>query len=266
MHSIAVVNMKGGVAKTTTAIHLAAGFAARGRRVLLVDTDPQGTVAHTLRIHPTRTLTDLLAGVDPRTIVVSDVRPGLDLIAATPAAFALEAQLAGAVQRETLLARALAPLSSYDLLVLDTSPAMSLLTLNALLCATGLVVPIGMDPMSIIGARQTLDGVEQLRALWPSRPLPVLAVVPTGVNSSTHATRAAVDAIAADPRLGSHVAGHGIRQCLDLTYATAEGRTIWEYAPRSRAADDYTALVDRLATTLEAKDAPAHAAKNQAVV
>ncbi len=243
MRRIAVVNMKGGVGKTTTAIHLAAGLAAGSLRVLLVETDPQGTIGNTLRLKPARTLTDLMLGGDSAAAVLSGVRPNLDVICATPAAFALETQLAGAMQRETLMSRALRPLSQYDVVVFDTSPAMGLLTYNALLCATELVVPIGMEPMALIGARQTLDGIEQLRSLWPDHPIRLRAVVPTGVNASTHATRATLEALDADPRMRHHVFKPGIRQCMDLTYATAQGQTIWEYAPRSRAAEDYSHLV-----------------------
>jgi chromosome partitioning protein len=246
MRTLAVVNMKGGVGKTTTAVHLAAGFAQRGARVLLVDGDPQGTVAHTLRIGHERSLVDLLRGAPAASVVVDGVRPNLDVIVSTPAAFALESELAGAMQRETLLDRALRPLSSYDIRVLDTSPAMSLLTYNALLAAGELVLPVGMELMALIGARQTLDGVDAIRHLWPERDLRIASVLPTGVNPTTHATRATLSALAADPRLAPFVFARGIRQCLDLTYATAEGQTIWEYAPRSRAAEDFTALLDLL--------------------
>ena len=245
MQKLAVVNMKGGVGKTATAIHLAAGFAGRGARVLLVDADPQGTVAHVLRARPNGTLTDLLLhGADPNAVVTAGIRPNLDIIAATPAAFALDAQLAGVIQRETVLRRALARLSGYDTVIVDTSPAMSLLTYNALLYATGMVLPVAMESMAVVGARQTLDGVEQIRSLWPEHPLQLLAVVPTCVNVSTHASRATLEALDNDPRMRAFVFRPGIRQCLDLTYATAAGQTIWEYAPRSRAAADYTALVD----------------------
>ena len=197
-----------------------------------------------------------------------DVRPNLDIIAATPAAFALESQLAGEVQRETRLARALRPLTGYDALVLDTSPAMSLLTYNALLCATELILPIGMEPMAIVGARQTLDGVEQIGELWPDRPLRLRAVVPTGVNASTHATRSTLETLDRDRRLSPCLFARGIRQCLDLTYATAQGQTIWEYAPRSRAAEDYTALVDLLWVEESNADRAADAAmsKSRAIV
>ncbi len=244
MRQIAVVNMKGGTAKTTTAIHVAAGLAMRGRRVLLIDTDPQGNVGHALGIHPACTLREMMLGDAPLDAVIQrEARPNLDVITATPAAFSLEQQLAGATQRETLLSRRLRGLAGYDTVVLDSSPAMSLLTLNALLYAQEIVVPVGMDAMSIVGARQTLNGVAELHSLWPERRLELLAVLPTFVNPNTIATRKTFEALEADRQIAAKLYRRGIRQCLDLTYATARRQTIWEYAPRSRAAEDFDSFI-----------------------
>lgn len=248
MRTIAVVNMKGGVGKTTTAVQIATGFLARGRRVLLVDADPQGNVGHMLGISATKTIKELMLGDATAADVIaqSEARPGLGVIAATPAAFALETQLAAMVQRETLLSRKLKDVTGYDLMVIDSSPAMSLLTYNAILCASELVIPIGMDTMAMAGARHTLDGVNEIRALWPDRKLALSAVVPTAVNANTHAARSTMQALAADREIGPALFARGIRQCIDLTYAAAARQTIWEYAPASRAAEDYSALIDLL--------------------
>jgi chromosome partitioning protein len=245
MRRIAVVNMKGGVGKTTTAVHLAAGFARSGRRVLLVDADPQGNVGHVFGLHPTKTIRDLMLGeATVADCVISGVRPGLDVLPATPSAFALDAHLAGAIQRETILARRLADLGNLDAVFIDTSPSMGLLAFNALLFATEIVVPVGMDALALTGMRQTLDGVREIRALWPGRALDLLAVVPTAVNPQTYAARAVLAALDEDSEVSRRLFRPGIRQCIDLTYAAAAHQTIWEYAPRSRAAEDYSALME----------------------
>lgn len=254
---LAVVNMKGGVGKTTTAVTLASGLAAAGRRVLLIDADPQGNVCHLLGVRPSTTIRELMLGDRAvQDVILRSVRPGLDLIASTPAAFGLDAQLAGSVQRETLLQRKLAGVADYDIIVLDTSPAMNLLAYNALLCATELVLPVAMDSLAIVGARQTLDGVREVRALWPDRRLALSAVVPTSVNTQTHAARASMEALEADADLGPALVRPGIRQCIDLVYAAAAHQTIWEYAPKSRAADDYRVLLHALDSTISEQAMP----------
>ena len=106
-----------------------------------------------------------------------------------------------------------------------------------------------------------------VRELWPERSLQLLAVLPTYVHSANHATRATIEAIESDASLSERLFRPGIRQCIDLNYATASHQTIWEYAPRSRAAEDYTRFVDYVETPnaaigeydaeLERDDAPA---------
>ncbi|MBM3809104.1 MAG: ParA family protein [Acidimicrobiia bacterium] len=255
MRTLAVVNMKGGVGKTTTAVQIAAGLRARGRRVLLVDADPQGNVGNLLGLSSPHTIREVMLGeVAPAEAIIEvDSRPGLGVIVSTPAAFTLETVLAGTVQRETLLSRRMKDLHGFDVMVIDSSPAMNLLTYNALLCVGEIVMPVGMDTMALAGARQTLNGVNEIRSLWPDRQLTLAAVVPTAVNMNTHASRATLQALAADKEMGPALFERGIRQCIDLTYAAAAHQTIWEYAPASRAAEDYSALVAQLdgAQTIE---------------
>ena len=245
MRTLAVANMKGGVGKTTTAVHLASGLARKGHRVLLVDADPQGNVGHVLDAHSDRTIRDLMLDSAPADqVIVRGIRENLDVILAAPSAFALDTQLAGVVQRETVLTRRLASLTEYAFVILDTSPSMSLLAYNAILASTEIVVPVGMDSLALSGMRQTLDGVREIRTLWPGRALELKAVVPTTVNPQTYASRAVIAALEQDPEAMPRLFKPGIRQCIDLTYAAAAHQTIWEHAPKSRAAEDYSALVE----------------------
>ncbi len=238
MRTIAVSNMKGGVGKTTTVVHLAAWLADFGQRVLLIDADPQGTVSHAFAIRSQHSLADVMTtACSAEAAIVRDVRPRLDVLPSNPAGFALEAALPPQ-QRELILTQQLATVSGYDIIVIDTSPAMSVMNCNVLLYVDELVVPVGMDWMGLIAARQTLLSVSEIRRLW-QKPTINAVVLPTMVNASTSATRATLVALANDPHLAPHVFLPGIRQCLDLTYATSSRQTIWEYAPRSRGADDY---------------------------
>ncbi|MGI8783481.1 MAG: ParA family protein [Acidobacteriota bacterium] len=269
MRKIAIVNMKGGMGKTTTAIHVAAGLAGRGQRVLLVDTDPQGNVGHALHVHPRLTIQDLMAGTSElNEVIVSQVRKGLDVIASNTLSFGLERQLAAETQRETILSRRLRGLRGYDAVIVDSSPAMNLLTFNALLFAEEVVIPVGMDLMAIIGARQTLNGVREVQELWPDRKLELLAVLPTFVNAATNASSATMEALEKEPELGARLFRPGIRQCVDLTYSTARRQTIWEYAPRSRGAEDYNRFLDFIEGNAGLQEEAAHgkSKKNQAVV
>ncbi|MEP6467156.1 MAG: AAA family ATPase [Parafilimonas sp.] len=262
MPQIAIVNMKGGVGKTTTAIHLAAGLARQGSRVLLIDGDPQGNLGHVLGLRSGPTIRELMLGeaaVDA--VIVRGVRERLDVIPSTPAAFGIDIQLAAAPSRETILARRLRGLSGYDAVVVDCSPAMSLLTYNALLFASDIIVPVAMDGMAILGARQTLAGVREIRNVWPEHRLELMAVLPTSVNVTTNATRAAYEAFDEHTELRHRLYRRGIRQCIDLTYSLTQGQTIWEHSPRSRAAQDYDAFVQFVRETIGDRERMEHDAK-----
>ncbi len=246
MRAICIANMKGGVGKTVTAVHLAVGLGRRGQRILLVDMDPQANATFLFGVNARFTIRHLIAGDAAPAACVSTTTAGVDLIASETAAFTLETQMSGTIQRETLLARRLAALA-YDAIVIDTSPAMGLLTYNALLAATEVILPVTMDPLGVLGVRETLHGIREIRALWHDHPLAVTAVLPTNVHTSRLATTAAMAALESDPETASALLKPGIRQCAEVVHAIAARETVWTYAPRSRAAGEYDRFVDRIA-------------------
>jgi cellulose biosynthesis protein BcsQ len=105
--------------------------------------------------------------------------------------------------------------------------------------------------------------VREISELWPERRLDLMAVLPVGVNS-TNATRAAFDALDGDPCMAGRLYRRGIRQCIDVTYALTQRQTIWEYAPRSRAAEDYDAFVEYIGAGARRADVAAQPEARQA--
>ncbi|MGC5584832.1 ParA family protein [Ornithinimicrobium sp. W1679] len=165
---IAMCNQKGGVGKTTTTINLGAALAEYGRRVLLVDFDPQGALSVGLgvRTHDLDvTVYNLLVerGHDVRDVIQSTHVPDVDLLPANIDLSAAEVQLVGEVAREQILARVLRPVvDDYDVVLIDCQPSLGLLTVNALTAAHGVVIPLECEFFAMRGVALLIETIEKI--------------------------------------------------------------------------------------------------------
>jgi len=240
---LAVFNHKGGTGKTTTAVNVAAGLAARGAKVLLVDADGQGNVAASLALRHERSLYHVLVLGLPVAGAVVEARPGLDVLPANETLAAAELHLAGRKQRDRVLAERLGPAkSNYDFIVVDCSPSLSLLNQNALSFADSVLCPVACDYLSLVGVRQVLRTLRQVNRLL-GRSVVLWGVLPTLFDARA---RICHEALAT---LREHFGERclpPVRLTAKVKEAPAEGKTLFEYAPGSSAACDYDAVVEKL--------------------
>jgi chromosome partitioning protein len=250
---IAIFNHKGGTGKTTTAVSIAAGLAAKGKKVLLVDTDAQGNVSVSLGAGSERSLYHVLVMGLRVQDAVKEVRPNLFLLPSNETLAAAELYLAGRQNRDRVLAdRLSAAAQEYDYVVLDCSPSLSLMNQNALVFADSVLVPVACDYLSLVGVRQVLKTVKNVNSLL-HHPVQIWGVLPTFFDGRAKICNEAV------ATLKDHFGDKclpPIRAAIKVKEAPSVGQTIFEYATGSNAAEDYGVIVDRILGIATA--APAH--------
>lgn len=241
----AFANQKGGVAKTTTSVNLGAYLAAAGRRVLIVDTDPQGNATTSLGVDPrglTQSLYNVLIDQVPiqRTLTLTD-RVGLDLAPSTTDLAGAEVEMARLMARERLLERALRPmLPLYDYILIDEPPSLGLLTINGLTAAThGVIIPVQCEYLALEGLSLLLDTIQQVRDVLNER-LKIAGVVLTMYDSRTNLAQQVVQEVR--DYFPDEVFRTIIPRNVRLSEAPSYGQTILSYAPTSAGALAYQAL------------------------
>ena len=247
---IAIVNQKGGVGKTTTTINLAAALTLRGKKVLLIDLDPQGNAATGLGIpRASRDVTVYDIFVDEASIeaasMVTSVE-GLSLVPSHMDLAGVELELGDRAGRTTILQRALdAVQGEYDYVLIDCPPSLNLLTVNALTAARSVVVPLQCEFFALEGLSQLLQTVEMAKA--QINP----ALVIDGVIMTMYDKRNRLSAqVAADVRkhLGRAVFKTIIPRNVRIAEAPSFGKPVLNYAPSSAGSKAYIALADEVLT------------------
>lgn len=249
MQIIAIANQKGGVAKTTTTLAIGAGLARKGYKVLFVDLDAQTNLSYVMEADATGltglTSLDVMEGRSSAADAIQHTRHG-DIIAASPALAGADAALTQ-VGKEYRLKEALEVLSPlYDFILLDTPPALGILTVNALTACNGCIIPAQADIYSLQGISQLYNTLQTVKK-YCNPSLNVLGILLTRFNARAIISREAAEMIAqAADQMGSRLYTARIRECTAIKEAQACREDIFTYAPHSNAAADYAALIDEI--------------------
>ncbi len=245
--TLAVANQKGGVAKTTTVASVAAALAERGQRVLVIDLDPQACLTFSLGLDPEQielSVHDVLQGRVAARLAIVPTDDGVDLLPATIDLAGTEAYLLTRTGREHALRLALADVEGdYDWVILDCSPSLGVLTINALTAADDVIIPLQCETLAHRGVGQLLDTVHDVQQLTNPR-LRVLGVLPTLYDGRTNHSRRVLADIG--DRYDLTVLDPPIHRSIRFAEAPAVGRSVLSTAGGSRGADDYRELARRL--------------------
>lgn len=244
---IAITNQKGGVGKTTTALSLLDGLTQRRYKVLGVDLDPQGSLGFSagLDIENTDTIYEVLKGKVPveKAIVrgnVADILPSNILLSTAELEF-------NAPGREYMLRDELMKVSNrYDYIIIDTPPALNILTVNAYVAAQGLIIPMAPEILSLLGISQIRETINTVRRYYN----PELQVL--GILLNRHSIRLTLNREVADmarqiaKSLDTKVFRVKIRSSVAVAESPAHGESVISYAPKSNPARDFQALIDEV--------------------
>jgi len=238
-------NQKGGVGKTTTTINLGAALAELGRRVLLIDFDPQGSLSVGLGINPhtlESSVYDLLMvrGTDPYHLIQHTKVARLDLLPANIDLSAAEVQLVSEVAREHTLSRVIQPLKrDYDIILIDCAPSLGLLTVNALTGADGVLIPLESEFFALRGVALLTDTISKVQERLNNK-LQLIGILGTMYDPRTLHNREVLDRV--QEAFGDTVFLTKIRRTVKFPETTVAGEPITTYASSSPAAAQYRDL------------------------
>jgi chromosome partitioning protein len=247
---IAIVNQKGGVGKSTTAVNLGAYLACAGKRVLVVDIDPQGNATSGLGVEKSEVehciYSVLIGEREIKDVVRSTAIEGLEVVPATIALAGAEIELVPQMSREFRLKRSLEPVvDDYDFILIDSPPSLGLLTVNGLTAAHGVLVPIQSEYYALEGLSQLMNTIEMVRTHLNPR-LEVDGVVITMYDARTNLSQAVLEDVKSFFEGRIRVFETVIPRNIRLSEAPSFGLPIVLYDDRSKGAQAYRALAEEV--------------------
>lgn len=241
MRKIAIVSSKGGTGKTTAAVNVAHALSMKGKKVLLIDTDPQDTISVVFNLNPQETFNDLL--LKKRTSITK-VRDGLHVI--TSGGLELvdtSIKISKKFKREHILSSSLTGIEGIDYVIIDTAPALSLININVLAFADEVIIPLGMDFLSQVGVKQALAMIDKVKELY-NEDLEICGILPQFYNDKDQFSRETITIL--QDHFADKLFKTYIRLDENLSEAPGYSKTIFEYDNDSSGAIDYLALAGEI--------------------
>ncbi len=243
---IAIANTKGGVGKTTTAINLGAGLFKQGKKVLLVDLDPQSALTASMGLNParlTRSVYNVLIGDGTNASdIIQKTEGGPEVLPATIDLSAAELELVSELGRESVLRDALGAVKGkYDYILIDCSPSLGLLTVNALTAADGVIIPMQCEYLAMRGLQLLLRSIERVRVKLNPK-LKITGILPTMFNARTTHSNEVLDEVRSV--FGDQVFKVVIKDSVRFKEAPASGMSLLDYAPNHDGAQAYRKLAE----------------------
>ena len=239
MRKICIINQKGGVAKTTTAVNLAAGLSRQGKKVLLVDMDAQGGIRTSFNCDDQPDMHDILVGGVNALEAIRPLGKNLDVITSKETLTRCELIITNEKDRETLLRRKFEQVKGYDYVILDCPPSLGILNQNAFLYADEALVPVSTDYLGIDGLTKIVKAIDNVSTVF-GHNIKITKIVPTLFDKRNKICRQSLDKIRNDYY---ELVSEPIRVDTRVKEAPANGKSIFTYAKSSRAAKDYGKLV-----------------------
>jgi len=250
MRTIAIANQKGGCGKTTTAVNLAAALAEKGNRTLIVDLDPQGHTTLGFGYDPDaleKSVYDVLINqqVPVSKVIISTKIDLLDLAPSNVLLSGAELELAAVPGKELVLAKQLRMINNeYDICVIDCPPSIGMLTLNALIASTDVIVPVQVHYYAMEGLKQLFETANIIRENFYPNNVRILGLLLTFVENTTIFSRQIQQQMR--EFFGPLVFDTVIHKTVRLAEAPSAGEPILTYAPKSRGTEEYRALADEI--------------------